>query len=206
MLERSTFAFEDWEGVKRLRIGQFRAPLHPTSDVYTFIGGGGDNNGIRFTYGLEDKKLAMKLTHYVELDQPFRDVCCSGRLFEKSDEGRFRAVTCFWFLKAGYINTLKSYRDFERYLIEACQWLGGAALTETSPNGEIISSEISGVDDLSISSQSDLANQILSQSSEKRGAPSVIEFGSEIQTNSESVWTCLKTDLTIIQWRISARN
>ena len=183
MLERSTLTFEDWKGVKRLRIGQLRS-----DNVYTVIGGGGNNNRISFIYGLKDIKLDICSTHHVELDQPFRDVCWSGRLFQLPDEERLRAVICFWFLKAGYIDTLKIYRDFERYLIEACQWIGGAALTKTSPMGEIISSETSVVDDLPTSSQPDLTNRITSQSAEERRAPSFIEFGSGVQTNSKSIF------------------
>ena len=136
MLRRSTFKFEDWNNSKRLRIGEVRTPFDLTGkDVYAYIEGN-NNNGVRLTQGSASKKLPLTESHIVELDQPFRDLCQNGRLFNAEEKTRLRAAICFWFLKAGNVQTMKCYRDFEKHLVDACQWLGGAVLREADQNGE----------------------------------------------------------------------
>jgi hypothetical protein len=136
MSKRIAFTFEDWNGLKRLRIREIQTPFDLTSkNVYAYIGGG-DNNGVRLTQGPADQKLSLVHTDIVELDQPFRDLCPNGRLIDEEAKDRLRAVMCFWFLEAGFPHTMKKYVDFEEDLIEACQWLGGAAIAKASLSDE----------------------------------------------------------------------
>jgi hypothetical protein len=146
MSKRNAFTFEDWNGVKHLRIGEIQNPFDLTSkNVYAYIGGA-DNNGVRLTQGPANEKLSLVNTNIVELDRPFRDLCNNGRLIDEEEKERLRAVMCFWLLEAGYIHTMKKYDDFEEYLIDACQWLCGAVLAKATRNGEDNSSEISPED------------------------------------------------------------
>lgn len=137
MSKRNTCTFEDWNGSKRLRIGQIQTPFDLTTsrNVYAYIGGG-DNNGLRFTQGPANKKLSLIDTDIVELDLPFQDLCHSGRLMGEEEKERLRAVMCFWLLEAGHTQTMKKYEDFEMSLVDACRWLGGAAIAKASSNDE----------------------------------------------------------------------
>ena len=123
----SSFAFEDWNGSKRLRIGTVRTPFDPVRHpVYAFIGGG-DNNRTSLTQGSANKCLPLVDAHVVELDEPFWSICWNGRLFRDEEKRRLRALLCYLFLMAGHLRPFKRYRDFEKCLVDVCRWVGGAA-------------------------------------------------------------------------------
>ena len=135
MLRRSALTFEDWKDSKRLRIGGIRTPFDLTSkNVYAYVEGN-NHNGVRLIQGPASKRFPLAESYIIELDQPFQDLCENGRLFYPEEKARLRAAICFWFLEAGHVQTMKRYRDFEKHLIDGCQWLGGAVLREADQDG-----------------------------------------------------------------------
>lgn len=151
--------------------------------MYTYIEGN-NHNGVRLTQGIASRKLPLTEGYRIELDQPFRDLCQNGRLFHAEEKIRLRAAICFWFLEAGHVQTIKHYRYFEKHLIDACQWLGGAVPREADQDGEDDLGEIPPAHPVS---QPNRAGHGLSSSDERRRSISEIEPDLESVLYSEFV-------------------
>lgn len=128
-----TLKFEDWKGSraqKRIRIGTIHTPFDSVRHtVYAFMGG--DNrNRVCLTQGSANKPLRLVDAGAVELDEPFFSICWNGRLLRDEEKTRLRALLCFWFFTAGYLSSLTKYKDLEKHLVDACQWLGGAIIEQ----------------------------------------------------------------------------
>lgn len=135
--EATTFKIEDWHdgcAQKRLRIGAIRTPLDIVgSTVYAFIRGD-DSNRTGLSQGPKSEPLPLKDANDVDLAEPFRSICWTGRLVENVEKRRLRALLCFWFFSAGHLSNFKKYRDFEKHLVEAVQWLGRAMIEQQASN------------------------------------------------------------------------
>lgn len=125
--------FEDWVGSrvqKRVQIGIIRTPFDPVRHaVYAFIGGE-NRNRVCLIYGSANKSLPLRDADAVELEEPFFSICRNGRLLHDEEYGRLRALLCFWFFTAGHLNRLTKYKNLEKHLVKACQWLGEAMLQQ----------------------------------------------------------------------------
>ena len=134
MPKSSTFAFEECNNSKRLRIGRLDRLSVPSGFKVYASSGGGEHSTMRLTICPSNQTLEVLDQPKVELDKPFREVCRYGRLFYAEETRWLRAALYFWFLEAGQIDTLKKYEDFEKHLVNACQMLGRAALMRTGQN------------------------------------------------------------------------
>jgi hypothetical protein len=177
--------FNDWQdgrARKRLRIGTIRTPFDTMGRAaYAFVYGD-DSNRTGLAQEPDNKPLPLKDAGDIDLVEPFRSICWTGRLFEDVEKRRLRALLCFCVFSAGHLTNFKKYKDFEKHLVEAVQWLGRAMIEqEASKNNDAAS----GSDLSTIMRDPNLSAVEHPPAARKRSPPSVQEQDQADTVDSE---------------------
>ncbi|KAF1919956.1 hypothetical protein BDU57DRAFT_570094 [Ampelomyces quisqualis] len=115
---------------KRILFGRVDSAIPENRDqVYLYIGGKGNN---RTCLGdeMSTEPWLNGGASLVSPTKPFWYLFSHGRAFYKVDAQRLRALTCFLFLSAGHVQTVRHYPDFTKHLVDAIAWYGRGRIVE----------------------------------------------------------------------------